>query len=137
MLYGVFIDVHLVYLCYSIVYLGCLKSIPVMFFENFHYYVLLFFSLCFTLDFINFYYVMYLFIYFYLYYNTNFVNLKLEYCSSKLRIFFLRRWNIYSLNLELWLCSIKENILSLQNKCSLIKFYLNISIGDLILKDLL
>jgi hypothetical protein len=52
----------------------------------------LFFSLCFALDIIIVYlcYVfIYLFIHFYVYYNTNFMNLKLEYCSSKPRTFFL------------------------------------------------
>jgi hypothetical protein len=50
-----------------------------------------------TLDFIIFIYiiyVIYLFIYFYVYYNTNFTNIKLEYCSSEPRTFFLQRWNI-------------------------------------------
>jgi hypothetical protein len=54
----------------------------------------LFFSLCFTLNFLIFVYVMYVFIYIYVYYNINIMNLKLEHCSSKLGTLILR------LNLE-------------------------------------
>ena len=50
---------------------------------------------------------MYLLIYFYVYYNTNFMNLKLEYCSSKPEHFLMKTKHC-SLNLEHRLCSIKE-----------------------------
>jgi len=54
---------------------------------NFLYYVFLFFPYDLIYIFIIFIYVMYIFIY-YVYYNTNFINLKLEYCSTKPRILF-------------------------------------------------
>ena len=74
--------------------------------------------------------------YFYVYCNISFINLKPKYYSSKSITFFYKD---RTLSIEPRNCFylIKENILSLKNKYSLIKFYLNISMCDLVLKDLL
>jgi hypothetical protein len=90
MLYGVFSDVHLVHMWCSIVRMFWKISM----WYSFKFFIIMcfyFFSLCFAADFIIFIYVMYLFIYFCVYYNSNFINLKLEYCSSKPITFFLQR----------------------------------------------
>jgi hypothetical protein len=42
----------------------------------------------------RFYYFYLCYVFIYIYCNTNFINMKLEYCYSKQRTFFLRRRNI-------------------------------------------
>ena len=69
--------------------------------------------------------------YFYVYCNITFINLKPKYYCSKSIIFFLQKTEHCVSNLEYCLYLIKENILSLYDKNSLLKFYLNISMYDL------
>jgi hypothetical protein len=89
-LYDVLCDIHIIYLWYS-------HSIHMMFYDGFCD-VHLVYMWCSIVSFTKYtyfiYLFIYLFIYFYVYYNTNFMNLKLEYCSSKPRTFLLRRRNI-------------------------------------------
>jgi len=66
----------------------------------------------FTQDFFYYFYLCHVFMYFYVYCNISFINLKQKYYSSKSITFFTKTEH-YLLNLEYCFYLIKENILSL------------------------